>query len=139
VQEKNKTKDELENQTLVVQHLKPKLEEASMKIDILERLRRLFVEEYRKRVQFIESSSYEDLSNIVFDSKKIDEIVQQGSCEGEIALLISDWTNLLKEILEAQYESNTYKQLLAQSKVKLAQATAEKVEAMLKLSNAVNL
>ena len=38
--------------------------------------------------------------------------------------------------MEAQYESAQYKQLLAQAKVKLAQATAEKVDAMLKLSYA---
>ena len=136
VEEKKCLRNELENTELVVRHLKPKLEESNGKVDTLERLRKLFHGEYRRRSQLISEggSTYEELSSV--DADKIEEILRGSSRDGEIVSLVSDWTGLLQEILEAQYESAQYKQLLAQAKVKLAQATAEKVDAMLKLSYA---
>ena len=136
VEEKKSLRNELENTELVVRHLKPKLEESNGKVDTLERLRKLFHGEYRRRSQLISEggSTYEELSSV--DADKIEEILRGSSRDGEIVSLVSDWTELLQEILEAQYESAQYKQLLAQAKVKLAQATAEKVDAMLKLSYA---
>ena len=103
----------------------------------MERLRKLFHGEYRRRSQLISEggSTYEELSSV--DADKIEEILRGSSRDGEIVSLVSDWTGLLQEILEAQYEARSgLAQLLAQAKVKLAQATAEKVDAMLKLSYA---
>ena len=141
VEEKAKLSNELENQKSIKKTMSSNLEKSQVKFETVERLTKLFVDEYRNQRNRIDQklaeASTSEIESIAtqefgFDLERIREIA---SPFDEIPQLISEWADLLKDVLCTHVQEKAaqciYKNNANNFKQKLAQATAEKVQAMM--------
>jgi chromosome segregation ATPase len=148
VTEKTKKSDELENQLKFKKSIQERLEKSETTLEVLDRLTKLFNEEYRNQRNRIDqklcgAKNYEEIEGIStqdfgLDLQKIENLVQDVESLDGLGSMVKQWSSLLNDVLcthaEEKAEQCMYKYNAMQFKQKLAQATAEKVQASLLLA-----
>ena len=148
VKEKKKTGEELENQLKFKKSIQERLEKSETTLSVLDRLTKLFNEEYRSQRNRIDqelcgAKNFEEIQGIQtqefgLDLEKIENLVQDVDSLDGLGSMVKQWSTLLDDVLcthaEEKSEQCMYKYNAMQFKQKLAQATAEKVQASLLLA-----